>query len=255
MLCIFGIYGQDNSAAGACYSGKNGAYFELQSQLQATSYLGGSERIEIEVSGGAYQHYGRHVYQIDSRDGLDVVGFQYGEAVPGYGLKIYDNGNPSSQSNKYILGIQITAGSWTSICVRARELKSRSWITLDSKTPPSFQEVSFTPSWRFKSFPGRFEVDGTIRSKEVKVEASPWPDYVFEPDYNLMSLEETKAFIQEKGHLPGIPTAREVEEEGIALGKINAKLLEKIEELMLHNIKQEETIKMLIERIERLEEK
>lgn len=91
----------------------------------------------------------------------------------------------------------------------------------------------------------KLEVNGTIRSKEVKVEASPWPDYVFEPNYNLRSLEEIEKFIKSEKHLPEIPSSAEVEENGIALGEMNALLLKKIEELTLHIIEQEKRIKKL----------
>ncbi|WP_421876495.1 hypothetical protein [Marinoscillum sp.] len=82
----------------------------------------------------------------------------------------------------------------------------------------------------------KLEVNGTIRSKEVKVEASPWPDYVFAEDYDLMSLAEISHYIADNKHLPGMPSAEEVAKEGVALGKMNAKLLEKVEELTLHVI-------------------
>ena len=82
----------------------------------------------------------------------------------------------------------------------------------------------------------KLEVNGTIRSKEVKVEATGWPDYVFKEDYILPSLKETKSYIKENQHLPGIPSALEVNEEGISLGEMNVKLLEKIEELTLYVI-------------------
>ncbi|WP_421876499.1 hypothetical protein [Marinoscillum sp.] len=84
------------------------------------------------------------------------------------------------------------------------------------------------------------EVNGTIRSKEVKVEASPWPDYVFADGYLLPSLAETKAYISENHHLPDVPSAEEVTANGIALGEMNAILLKKIEELTLHVIRLEE---------------
>ncbi|VXD14803.1 hypothetical protein [Marinoscillum sp. 108] len=89
------------------------------------------------------------------------------------------------------------------------------------------------------------EVNGTIRSKEVKVEAAPWPDYVFSADYSLKSLEETEVFIKENNRLPDMPSAKEVAENGIALGEMNAKLLEKIEELTLHLIEKNHEIKEL----------
>ena len=82
----------------------------------------------------------------------------------------------------------------------------------------------------------RLEVNGTIRSKEVKVEASPWPDYVFEEDYDLRSLEETEAYIKENKHLPEIPSAKEMEVNGVELGEMNMLLLKKVEELTLYLI-------------------
>lgn len=88
----------------------------------------------------------------------------------------------------------------------------------------------------------KLSVNGRIRAKEVKVEASPWPDYVFEEDYPLPALEELKKHIRENKRLPGMPSAEEVEKEGIALGEMNAKLLEKIEQLSLHLINQSELL-------------
>ena len=82
----------------------------------------------------------------------------------------------------------------------------------------------------------KLEVNGAIRTKEVKVEASPWPDYVFEPDYELRSLEETEAFVKEHRHLPEIPSASELEANGLPLGEMNRLLMKKIEELTLHLI-------------------
>ncbi|MFH6982779.1 myosin/kinesin family protein [Marinoscillum luteum] len=79
-------------------------------------------------------------------------------------------------------------------------------------------------------------VDGKIRSEEVKVEIINGPDYVFEPDYELRTLEETKEFITENKHLPEIPSAKEMEANGVDLGDMNMRLLKKIEELTLYQI-------------------
>ncbi|MEO9803462.1 MAG: hypothetical protein ABJF04_09460 [Reichenbachiella sp.] len=97
------------------------------------------------------------------------------------------------------------------------------------------------------------EVNGTIRSKEIKVEASPWPDYVFANDYKLSTLEETASFIKENQHLPEIPSAAEIEANGVNLGEINMLLLKKIEELTLHLIEMKEENKNMKNRIENLE--
>lgn len=82
----------------------------------------------------------------------------------------------------------------------------------------------------------KFEVNGTIRAKEIKVEAANWPDYVFEKNYKMQSLSELEAFVKENNHLPGIPSKSEVQEKGISLGEMNRKLLEKVEELTLYII-------------------
>jgi hypothetical protein len=84
----------------------------------------------------------------------------------------------------------------------------------------------------------KLSVNGKIRAHEIKVETANWPDYVFAKDYALPSLKETEKHIQEKGHLPGIPSAAEVKSSGIDLGEMNAKLLKKIEELTLYLIEQ-----------------
>ncbi|MFM7855404.1 MAG: beta strand repeat-containing protein, partial [Flammeovirgaceae bacterium] len=85
----------------------------------------------------------------------------------------------------------------------------------------------------------KLTVKGVIHTNEVKVDLSvQGPDYVFEKDYNLMSLEETKAYIDANKHLPEVPSAKEMEKNGVQLGEMNLLLLKKVEELTLHLIEQ-----------------
>ena len=90
----------------------------------------------------------------------------------------------------------------------------------------------------------RLSVNGKIRAQELKIEVANWPDYVFERDYQLPTLEQTENHIKEKGHLPGISSAAEVKAEGIEVGEMNAKLLKKIEELTLQMIQLNKTVKV-----------
>ena len=90
----------------------------------------------------------------------------------------------------------------------------------------------------------KLAVNGKIRAKEIKVETG-WADYVFKENYDLPTLEEVAHHIKEKGHLIHIPSAKEVEENGIQLGEMNKLLLEKIEELTLYTIQQSKQIKDL----------
>lgn len=86
------------------------------------------------------------------------------------------------------------------------------------------------------------DLRGTIRAKEMKVELNFWPDYVFGSSYDLPSLKDVELHIQTYKHLPGIPSQTEVEANGIDLGTMNAMLLQKIEELTLYVIKQQNII-------------
>lgn len=87
----------------------------------------------------------------------------------------------------------------------------------------------------------KLSVNGNIRAHQVKVEVANWPDYVFDPSYKVRSLDETEQFIKQNGHLPEVPKATEVEEDGISLGEMNKILLKKIEELTLHVINLEKS--------------
>jgi hypothetical protein len=85
------------------------------------------------------------------------------------------------------------------------------------------------------------DVHGTIRAMEIRVETG-WSDFVFEDDYSLMSLESVEDYIQENGHLPDVPSAKEVETHGVSVGESQARLLQKIEELTLYTIEQQKEI-------------
>jgi hypothetical protein len=79
-------------------------------------------------------------------------------------------------------------------------------------------------------------VDGVVVAKEVKVTVSSayWADYVFDKSYKLLPLKEVKAFIDQHGHLPNVPSTEEITTNGNDLGKTDAVLLAKIEECMLY---------------------
>ncbi len=97
----------------------------------------------------------------------------------------------------------------------------------------------------------KLAVNGKVKAKEINVEVG-WADFVFENNYNLPTLKEVEAHIKQKGHLKDIPSAKEVAENGIFLGEMDSKLLQKIEELTLYAINQEKRIKSLESKNEKL---
>ena len=102
----------------------------------------------------------------------------------------------------------------------------------------------------FNNATARF--NGKIFAKEIEVKTNVWADYVFKKDYQLKTLEEVEKHIVEKGHLPNIPSASEVIEKGINVAEMDAKLLEKIEELTLYSIEQNKQLKSQSEEIKEL---
>lgn len=88
-------------------------------------------------------------------------------------------------------------------------------------------------------------VNGKIGAKDVQIEASSWPDYVFENDYPIPSLEEVEAYIKRNKRLEGMPSAGQVEKEGYSIGEVDELLLKKVEELTLYIIQQQKEIEGL----------
>jgi hypothetical protein len=111
----------------------------------------------------------------------------------------------------------------------------------------------------------KLTVNGTIHSTEVKVTQTVPADYVFQkyytgesslkPDYTLPTLSEVEKFTQANHHLPNVPSAKEIKDNGLLLGEMSNILLQKIEELTLYSIEQQATIKSQAEAIKNLSER
>lgn len=104
--------------------------------------------------------------------------------------------------------------------------------------------------------PGRYKlnVNGPVRANEVVVNTSG-ADFVFADDYALPSLQQVESFIKENRHLPEIPSAAEMQENGLHLAEMNIKLLQKVEELTLYLLEQQKQIMELQSEVEILKSK
>jgi hypothetical protein len=96
----------------------------------------------------------------------------------------------------------------------------------------------------------KLTVKGTIHANEVRVDLNvAGPDYVFEPTYHLKPLSEIETYIKANKHLPEVPSAKEMEANGVQLGEMNMLLLKKVEELTLYVIelkKENESVKQVV---------
>ena len=123
------------------------------------------------------------------------------------------------------------------------------WLDVEGSFEAQRVGIGTTPPASGSTF--KLYVEGGIMAREVKVTASTFPDYVFEKDYPRLTIRELADYIDINHKLPGIPSADEIDEnEGIELGSMQIKLLEKIEEQALYIIdlqKQIDELKALIE--------
>ncbi|MGS2765192.1 hypothetical protein [Sinomicrobium sp. M5D2P9] len=183
---------------------------------------------------------------------LDVGGFTYLRGAPGHSTiseqlrigrrdrdiryhSIYSN-HTSSPSANY-LQIRVHAGGDSDLAgqVSVMTLNGAGNVGIGTGAPGDW----------------RLAVKGKIRAEEIKVDTG-WSDFVFDKEYNLPTLSEVEAHIKEKGHLKDIPSAKEVEENGVFLGEMDSKLLQKIEELTLYTIQQQKIINSQGKMIEEL---
>jgi hypothetical protein len=100
----------------------------------------------------------------------------------------------------------------------------------------------------------KLSVNGNIRTKKVVVETG-WADHVFEEGYPLPSLDSVRAYVLRNGHLPGIPSAAEIEAQGLDVGSVQRDMMAKIEEMTLYLLEMQTENAQLRRRLEMLEGK
>ncbi|GAA3913102.1 hypothetical protein GO495_24850 [Chitinophaga oryziterrae] len=156
--------------------------------------------------------------------------------LPNYGMKwVNDSWSPA--------GPTLWAGSYAGIKLFTNRLPRIS-INVDGNVGIG----TITPG------SNRLAVEGTIAARRVKVtQAIVWPDFVFDPSYQLPSLREIENYVTVNKHLPDVPSAKEVEKNGQDLGEMNRVLLQKVEELTLYLIEMKKENNDLMKRMEALE--
>lgn len=91
----------------------------------------------------------------------------------------------------------------------------------------------------------RVKSNGDVYARYIKVTVNNIPDYVFEKNYQLLSLKEVESYYKKNKHLPEVPSAAEFEKEGMDVGEMNKLLLKKIEELTLYSVDQDKKVQEL----------
>jgi hypothetical protein len=103
-------------------------------------------------------------------------------------------------------------------------------------------------------FDGNVEINGHL-TVTIGGAVGHLPDYVFAPDYPLLPLDAVRTYLAEKKHLPNVPSAKTIQQEGLNMSEFQLKLLEKIEELTLYTLAQDTQLKVHQAQIERLQQR
>lgn len=163
-----------------------------------------------------------------------------GTTTPNQKLQVM--GNISWGAGGSVLGLSGTGGG-------TMELRGPAWtpfIDFSNDTSIDYDmRLILEGNNRLTVRGGDFAVVGTVSATRVKVTATGFPDYVFYDDYDLKTLEEVEAHIEKEGHLPGVPSEKEVVENGMDLKEITIIQQEKIEEIFLHLIEMKKELKEL----------
>ena len=221
----------DNSAAPNAYFWHGGGLPELDKWYLLVGYIHASNDVSTEHYGGIY----------DGTTGQKVVAindfkFPVGATAAVHRSYLYYDPNVNDRQYFYAPRVDVVKGEEPSLAallgsnIATNNLHYFSGnVGIKTPTPRDYE----------------LAVNGKIRAKEIKVETANWPDYVFKPDYEKMSLQELDSYIKANGHLPEVPSAAHAEKEGVVLGEMNKILLKKIEELTLHLIEKDRELQQL----------
>jgi len=144
-------------------------------------------------------------------------------------------------SGKTIMGSQTGASNsaWLNINVAGASVPTNALDIYDQYT----NKVNY-----------RVKSNGEVYARYVKVTQNAFPDYVFANDYKLPNLKDVESYYKKNKHLEGIPSAAEVEKDGLELGEISTTLVKKIEELTIYTVEQNKKIEYQQELLTKLQE-
>lgn len=242
----FNTTGSDNSffgyGSGSLNTGSYNSYFGSKAGQGSTSgtrntYMGltagyqnttGNDNAFIGCQSGVYSTTGSRNTFIGANGGFNFTSGN-DNTIIGYGPVIY---NPKSVgSGNTFIGSNISGYD---------PATSNSVIIADGTGNVRFYSSSNgnvgIGTTKTADLTYKLYVETGIRTRKVKIDAITWADFVFEEKYNLLPLTELEKYIKENNHLPLVPTAAEVEKDGIDLGSNQTLLLQKIEELTLYII-------------------
>jgi hypothetical protein len=209
------------------------------------------QKIQVDVLGGGWSTTGMGVttYYIGNRGGMVVNRVTMGSSNDNiFTLQAYSN---TTNNN---IDFYLVTNYWAAFAIKAAILQGSGpvsqLVTITSSTSvPTGTPVAVTINpvmitdasgnigiGTINPNGYKLAVKGTIHSQQVNVDMNNWADYVFGKDYTLPTLASIKTYIDQNHHLPEIPSAQQIEKDGLNLGEMNKLLVKKVEELTLYLI-------------------
>ncbi|GAL83020.1 hypothetical protein MYP_246 [Sporocytophaga myxococcoides] len=201
--------------------------------------------------GGGYLYLSESGLRLNSFGSRLRLGF-HDSGVSGFsGSMIVSEETAGNTSSSLANNLGIFAGTGRTLVLGANKTKQMEFSSAGDITIASGTlRIGTLKTNSVNNFPTgyRLYVEDGILTEKLKVglkTTSDWSDYVFASDYKLLSLSEVERFIKANKHLPDVPSAEEVVRTGIDVAQMDAKLLQKIEELTLYVIEQQKQIEEL----------
>lgn len=261
-------HGNYNTASGvsSLYSNYSGSYNTASGYNSLYTNASGSYNTAMGTGSLYYNTYGESNTAVGAwAMTTNRIGF-YNTGIGSYSLYDLSGGGSNTAVgyntgrgivggyNNTIIGANVTGlpASLTNNIILADGLGNRR-LQIDGNGKTRIGDPSLTTPGTYKLY----VEDGILTEKVViaLANSTQWADYVFAPDYKLMPLSEVAGFVKENHHLPNVPAAEEVVKNGVDVAAMNAKLLEKIEELTLYLIGQHQQHEALQQQVAELKEK
>ena len=216
--------------------GKSNTALSSNLNVEKGITCGGTMQVggELQVDGGASIYQSLTIYCNPVRGNLQAISFFEGS----------DGNTISSGCDGGYASLRLEATTFTFAGTRGKTI-----FSLNSGTSKLFSNLTVdgTITCRDKLRVADLLKAGQIETKDIRVEMNEAADYVFDENYDLRPLDEVERFVKENKHLPGVPSAAEMSQEGMSVSQMSNLLLEKIEELTLHMIDMKKEINSLKE--------
>ncbi len=139
------------------------------------------------------------------------------------------HGNNSASLGNHMIGCNVPGATNDSLLLISHDSAR---LTIQSGGKCWFSKPLGIGTTKFGNY--MLSVNGKARAREVVVNIDVWSDFVFDKNYQLPEISYVADFARANHHLPGVPTAKDVHDNGVSLGEMNKILLQKVEELTLY---------------------